>query len=535
MANQAGTILRGSGHCPEYSTTGRSTSDRPRMEADRVPPRWFGQDMSGVLDSGIGRTQDTFRPTIPHPVGRKRRTGDRLGSGPDIEMPVRREGAPWGTPRKRALFRSDGQHSISSGSEVPEGRSGWPPDGEYPEVAQSRGSPEDECLEEIRSPRVKLVDAVLQLRKDLEEFRAGSGYGSAGRPVIPAQTSGRSRFTSTPVPRYAGRSSWDQYRHVFEAIVCSNGWHEVKAARQLVAHLEGDALNVTLLVPESQRVLPGVLVGALSEHYGSPGRLAEYRRQFERVSRSPGDDLSVFTIELETLARRAFVDVDASVRLQLVRDRFIDGQAECSLRRHLDSVGPDTPIEDIVDRCRVWESHAEDTSKWEVGRKSDRPRAVCQVASVDTNSRPNDVSADSDVLGELTRHLLPTPAISPPKATPIQSDYEILIQRLLGTVQPVQPVVQERSSLTDIEVLLQSMLPVASVAEDKVRPPGDRREPTTGCFSCGEADHTTSLCPDLDESFPFLPPGWQVDRVDDEFVLRPPPKGATCHQAGNVD
>ena len=124
-------------------------------------------------------------------------------------------------------------------------------------------------------------------------------------------------------------------------------------------------------------------------------------RQFERDSRRPGDDPSVFVIEFETLARRAFVDVDVSVRLQPVRDRLIDGHTECSLRRHLDSVGPDTPIEDIVDRWRVWESPAEDTSKWEVGRKSDRPRAVCQVASVDANSRPNDASADSDVLGVL--------------------------------------------------------------------------------------------------------------------------------------
>ena len=367
----------------------------------------------------------------------------------------------------------------------------------------------------------------------MEEFRAESGYGSAGRPVIPAQTSGRSIFTSTPVPRYAGRSSWDQYRHVFEAIVCLNGWDEVTAALQLVAHLEGDALNVALLVPESQRVLPGVLVGALSGimHYGSPGRLAEYRRQFEIVSRSPGDDPPVFVIELETLARRAFVDVDASVRLQLVRNRFIDGQVECSLHRHLDSVGPDTPIVDIVDRCRVWESHAEDMNEWVV----DCPRAVCQVASVDTNSRPNDVLADSDVLGELMRHLLPTPAVAPQKATPIQSDYELLVQHLLGTVQPVQPVVQERSSITDMEVLLQSMLPVASVAEDEVRPLTDRREPMTRCFSCGEMDHTTPRCPDLDESFPFLPVGWRADWEDDEFVLRPPLKGATCPQAGNIN
>ena len=105
-----------------------------------------------------------------------------------------------------------------------------------------------------------------------------------------------------------------------------------------------------------------------------PGRLAEYIRRFERSFRSPGDDPSVFTIELKTLARGAFEDVGDSMRLQLVRDKFIEGQAECSLRRHLDSVGPDTPMEDIVDICQVWESHAEDRSKWEVGHKTDRPR-----------------------------------------------------------------------------------------------------------------------------------------------------------------
>ena len=44
---------------------------------------------------------------------------------------------------------------------------------------------------------------------------------------------------------------------MFEAIVRSNGWDDVTAALQLLSHLDGDALNVALLVPESQRVLPG--------------------------------------------------------------------------------------------------------------------------------------------------------------------------------------------------------------------------------------------------------------------------------------
>ena len=140
----------------------------------------------------------------------------------------------------------------------------------------------------------------------------------------------RPRFTSTPVPRYAGGSNWDQYREVFEAIVCSNGWEETTASLQLIAHLDGEALNVALLVPEAQRRRPGVLLKTLSAHYASPGRLAKYKRQFERMTRP----------ELETLARKAFVDVDATVRLQLVRDRFITGQEHRALRTALGWCGP---------------------------------------------------------------------------------------------------------------------------------------------------------------------------------------------------
>ena len=228
--------------------------------------------------------------------------------------------------------------------------------------------------------------------------------------------------------------------------------------------------------------------------------MAEYKRQFERASRSPSDDPSVFTIKLETLARRAFADVNALVQLQLVRDRFIAGQAECSLRRHLDSVGPDTPMRDIVDSCRVWENHAEVTDSWGGGQKPEFPWAIYQVAE---DSLPNVASEKSDLL---KRPLLQAPAVSP---IPIPSDYDLLIQRLLE--QCIQPVVQERSRLTDIEILLQSMLPVGSVAEAVVQPPARRQESTAGCFSCGEWDHTTERCPALDESFPFLPPGWQAE------------------------
>ena len=157
----------------------------------------------------------------------------------------------------------------------------------------------------------------------MEEAKAESRHFRARQVDSPVVTANRPRYTSTPVPRYDGISDWDQYREVFEAIVCSNGWDKLTAALQLLAHLDGEALNVALLVPEGQRRRPGVLLETLSAHCTSPGRLAIYQRKFEQMTRPPGEDPAVFAIALETLARRAFTDVDASVRVQLVRDKLL--------------------------------------------------------------------------------------------------------------------------------------------------------------------------------------------------------------------
>ena len=211
-----------------------------------------------------------------------------------------------------------------------------------------------------------------------------------------------------PVPRYSGKSSWEQYRQVFAAIACSNGWDDVMAALQLLSHLDGDALNVALLIPESQQVLSGVLMKSLSEHYGSPGRLAEYKRQFRRAFRCPNDDPSIFAIDPEMLAQRVFADIDSSIQLQMVQDRFIDGQAECALRRHIDSFGPDTPMRDIVDSCGIWESHNEAAVRRNGGSDRDSPRAVYQVTEY---CQSPTVSTESETLDEVMRRLLPTPTV----------------------------------------------------------------------------------------------------------------------------
>ena len=80
-------------------------------------------------------------------------------------------------------------------------------------------------------------------------------------------------------------------------------------------------------------------------------------------------------------------------RLRLIRDRFIAGHSNCDLRRHLDSVPPETPIRDVVDRYRVWENHA-DPAVRRVSKPSPDPMYPAYVVSdADNNIETTRVAA----------------------------------------------------------------------------------------------------------------------------------------------
>ena len=181
-----------------------------------------------------------------------------------------------------------------SGRDIPEGHADMPPEVEYSERLTFAKRQDESGTEGLCSPHIELEMAEIQLQRDVDDCRTELELTQKQTPVVTLRPQRRLGFTSTPVPRYYGKSNWEQYREVFEAIVYSNGWDNVTAALQLLSHLDGDALNVALLVPESRRVVPGFLIKSLSEHYNAPGRLAEYKRQFQRAFRRPGDDPSIF-------------------------------------------------------------------------------------------------------------------------------------------------------------------------------------------------------------------------------------------------
>ena len=206
-----------------------------------------------------------------------------------------------------------------------------------------------------------LEGTVSRMQRDMKSLQTENRFLRSRRTTGPVSLVRQAALTTTKVPWFSGSTSWEQYQQVLDTIVLSNGWDDATAALQLLSHLQGDALSVVLLMPMPRRASRKELTDALSSHYGSPGRLASYRRQFDKTERKPGEDPANFGITLETLAVKAFGEIGQTSRLRLIRDRFIAGHESCELRRHLDCLPPDTPLRDIVDRCRVWESHSTKT------------------------------------------------------------------------------------------------------------------------------------------------------------------------------
>ena len=420
------------------------------MDSGQTRPSWMKKVIRNTTDSGMGSMETRYGVIPPQRGARKRHVDDGTLRRRYMDGQNNTNGVQWDGSHKRNSFDSEDPESTLSGSES---RPEWPPDDMCADSTRYKGSFDEREREGLQLLSPVIQKKVLKLQRDLEEAKAESRYLRA-RPVDdPVVNTNRSRFTTTPVPRYDGISDWDQYREVFEAIVASNGWDDLTAALQLIAHLDGEALNVALLVPDDQRKRPGVLIETLTAHYTTPGRLAKHRRQFEQMQRPPGEDPAAFAIALETLARRAFVDVDPAIRLQLVRDKFITGQKQLALRRHLDSVGPDTPISSIVDKFRVWESHEESNSRPRVECEPGTPRGVFQVRKPirnDHHEGPTEPDSNSSEFGNLTnrlRELVQQPDLN--RSGPI--DIGLLLRQLLPIDEEIGEIGQPTSETESVE------------------------------------------------------------------------------------
>ena len=176
-------------------------------------------------------------------------------------------------------------------------------------------------------------------------------------------------------------------------------------------------------------------------------------------------------------------------------------------------------MSDIVNCCRVWESHRDVEIETRISVDRRPAHAVCQVT---VDKQIPTTSPKTENLEDIIRKLLPTPALRPPQAVPIPSDRDVLIRQLMEVICPPTPVAQERSAVTELETLLLNWLPVGAVMEEDAASPDPSADSNEGCFSCGGLTHTTDQCRTLDELFPFLPTGWRTSSSWDRVFQRVP-------------
>ena len=283
----------------------------------------------------------------------------------------------------------------------------------FSEVRPRDGGPDRQ--KDVGSLVDVLVDTVARMQQDLASLRAENRL--LRTPAVPqvVRAPRQAAFTMTKVPRFDGTTSWEQYRQVVDAIVLSNsgatvvlpfGWGRVECG--------SPSATITSAIADR----PG---GCSYDPLWVTGSVGGLPKTVRKDNYDSGGGHVIFATALETLAVKAFGDMGQTAHLRLIRDRFIAGHGSCELRRHLDSVPPETPIRDVVDPCHIWKCHA-DTAARRVSKPSPDP------------IYPAYVVGDSDNISETTR----VAAVTRLKSGPDQ--LEDLLRRLLTAVDTPAPI-----------------------------------------------------------------------------------------------
>ena len=186
-----------------------------------------------------------------------------------------------------------------------------------------------------------------------------------------------------------------------------------------------------------------------------------------------------------------------------------------------------------MDRCRVWKSHTEIRRVSKPGPEPIYPVYVVgdsdsveeiRVAAVTQPKSPPDQVED------LLRRLLAGVAPPAPGPTPV---LEVLMVAETQIRQPAPVVTPEPAGL---KTLLRSLLSGQWASGQQPRQGSFRRDwNAIVCFSCGKAGHSATHCPVLDESFPFMLPGWKAEKTPGGYIMIAPRVAAERRRTENGD
>ena len=102
-----------------------------------------------------------------------------------------------------------------------------------------------------------------------------------------------------------------------------------------------------------------------------------------------------------------------------------------------------------------------------------------------------------------------------------------LLQRLGTETRSCPPPVVSPPAPTELGQLMCSFIAGQRRQRRPPRRPPRRQRPARDwsdvlCLSCGKSGHAATRCPNLNDSFPFMQPGWQTEKTPGGFIMIPP-------------
>ena len=100
---------------------------------------------------------------------------------------------------------------------------------------------------------------------------------------------------------------------------------------------------------------------------------------------------------------------------------------------------------------------------------------------------------------------------------------EVPMVEKLAETQIHQPAPMVTPEPAGVETLLRSLLSGQRTMGQQPRQGSFRRDwIAIVCYSCGKAGHSVTHCPVLDESFPFMLPGWRTEKTPGGYIMISP-------------
>ena len=159
------------------------------------------------------------------------------------------------------------------------------------------------------------------------------------------------------------------------------------------------------------------------------------------------------------------------------------------------------------------------------------------VRVVTVNKPNSSVNQSEELLKKLLAVLTPiVPPPPPPARAPELSPMDKLVQLLLSETAKRKPVPPTPVEPPGLETLLQTYFAEQqSPRQELRRRPVQRNWSDVKCFSCGKTGHSSTRCPRLDVTFPFILPGCKAEKTSTGYLMISPKRVTDRRLAENAD